>query len=363
MKGIRRAVHFFFPDQEIIQAKPLAIGHINQTLLVYLSPDTPHILQQLSPSVFPDPAVIMNNIKQVISHLRRGLQNHPELSIQIPALLASPSGATSYVDSAGTHWRMLTYIEKSRTLHTIKSREQAQEIGRILGSFHMLLSDLEPAMLKDPLPGFHQTPEYLNRYDDSVRHGSGTKNTHEQYCAERIEDCRRQVDILEQNRPRLSQGIIHGDPKVSNFLFAENKNMAISLIDLDTVMPGLLLHDLGDVLRSCCNSAGEDITDPSTIFFDPKLFIAVLHGYCSQARHLLNDRDRQLLVDAAWLICFELGLRFFSDHLTGNHYFQVTHPDQNLYRALVQFQLADSILQQRTILDLLSQQIMMADNQ
>ena len=143
--------------------------------------------------------------------------------------------------------------------------------------------------------------------------------------------------------PFYEYGVIHGDPKVANFLFDEAGERIISLFDLDTVKPGLLLHDLGDALRSCCNLAGETPADPEDARFDPGLFAAWLQGYSAEARDLLSASDLEFLVNAVALISFELGLRFYADYLEGDRYFKVASADQNLQRALTQFQLVRSI--------------------
>jgi len=357
VNGATRAIAFFLPGQPIRNLTPIGGGNVNDSWQVQLTSGKSFILQRLSPTVFPNPSLVMTNLQLVTNHLHHQLQQHPELSIQVPELLHAPTDATCSVDDRNCHWRMLSFINNSRTLTSLSSPVQAEEIGRILGCFHQLLATLDPADLDNPLPGFHVTPRYLQQYDAVLEKQSRSLNKQEQHCSDLIEQSRPRADLLERNRSLLTTSIIHGDPKAANFLFAQKSDTAISLIDLDTVMPGLLLHDLGDCLRSCCNSAGEELDDPAQVFFDPELFAAILEGYCSQARKLLNEKDRELLIDAAWLICFELGLRFFSDHLAGNHYFKVQRADHNLHRALVQFHLAASVLHQREKLNYIWQQI------
>ncbi len=359
MKPEQQAISFFFPDQEIQDLTPTGSGNVNETWLVRFASGRCTILQKLSPAVFPDPALVMTNLKRVTDHLQQELKKKNNTTIKVPQLLHSPSGEANFIDHQGNYWRMLSYIHDSRTLTVLDSPAQAEEIGRLLGCFHQLLSTLNPGNLQNPLPGFHITAQYLNDHDAISQQRSQPVDSREQWCTGQIEHFRNRTDVLERHREELRTGIIHGDPKVANFLFARNTNTAISLIDLDTVMPGLLLHDLGDCLRSCCNPGGENIKDPGDISFDEEHFAAVLSGYCSQAPGQLGPKDQQLLIDAAWLISFELGLRFFTDHLAGNHYFKVRRPNQNLHRALVQFHLAQSILKQRSRLDLLRQRIMM----
>jgi hypothetical protein len=118
---------------------------------------------------------------------------------------------------------------------------------------------------------------------------------------------------------------------------------AISLVDLDTVKPGLIHYDIGDCMRSGCNSLGEETEQWEAVHFDPEIGAAILEGYLTQARNFLTEADYEYLFDSIRLLTFELGIRFFTDHLAGNVYFKVKHPEHNLQRALVQFKLTESI--------------------
>jgi Ser/Thr protein kinase RdoA (MazF antagonist) len=151
--------------------------------------------------------------------------------------------------------------------------------------------------------------------------------------------------VLEQARSsgRLQPRPIHGDPKVNNVLLDSSSGQAVALVDLDTVKPGLLHYDIGDALRSGCNPAGEETTQLASVRFDPGRCRAMLTGYLELARPILSAADLELIPTAARLLSFELGLRFFSDHLAGNRYFKCRHPGHNLERALVQFTLTERI--------------------
>ncbi|MCP4681770.1 MAG: aminoglycoside phosphotransferase family protein, partial [Desulfobacterales bacterium] len=136
---------------------------------------------------------------------------------------------------------------------------------------------------------------------------------------------------------------IHGDPKINNIMIDETTEQAISVIDLDTVKPGLIHYDIGDCLRSCCNPLGEETDDLENIRFDTGLCRVILQGYVSEANSFLSKNDYLYFYDAIRLIAFELGLRFFADYLAGNVYFKVKHREHNLLRALVQFKLTENI--------------------
>ena len=336
----RQALSFFLPGVEISDLYSLGAGNVNDTWLVVAEPGVKYVLQRLNPNVFPDPGLVQDNLCTVTSHLQTQLQQTDEDFI-ILRVLRNPDGTGSYIAPDGTWWRLLSYINDSQTLNTVSTAEQAREIGYGLGLFHQLTSSLPPSSLPDTLPGFHITPLYLEQYDALL----STAQDCVVDCRDFIDNRRKSVFLLEDARKQgtVREQVIHGDPKVANFLFSGDGNRVISLIDLDTVKPGLLLHDIGDCLRSCCNRSGEDIKTHDDVVFDQGLFTAMLKGYFSSASGLLTAWDKELIVDSVRLISFELGLRFYTDHLAGNRYFKVAGPGQNLFRARVQFALVRSI--------------------
>ncbi|MGE4560957.1 MAG: phosphotransferase enzyme family protein [Desulfobulbus sp.] len=340
------ALHFFFPETGVDSLTPLGKGNINETLRVRLADGASWVLQRLHPGVFADPAAVMANMRLVTEFLGRG----EDESVRFFRLGTNPRGHDRFIDSEGCCWRLLSYIGNTRTLEQVANEAQAESLGRLLGRFHRLTASLPPERLVDPLPGFHVTPHYLRQYD-ALRQARGPVSREERHCAELIERMRPLARVLEDARDRLSLRVIHGDPKAANFLFAQDADQAVSLIDLDTVKPGLLLHDIGDCLRSCCNPLGEGHAHPEATVFVPDLFAALMAGYISQAGDLLGGFDRELLVRSAAVISFELGLRFFTDHLAGDRYFKVRWPGQNLHRARIQLQLNQSILVQREALE------------
>ncbi|CAK8717049.1 Phosphotransferase enzyme family protein [Candidatus Electronema halotolerans] len=331
----QQAFAFFRAKAKLASFTPLGDGRINSTWLVTTAAQENYVLQRLNPAVFPEPALVQQNLCRVTEHLRKGGCNSFEV-------LRSPAGKTAWQDRSGGWWRLLTYLEGTGTLASISSPAQAQEIGAALGRFHTLLADLPPPPLADTLPGFHNTIEYLAAYDTLMPNVCQPQAAD---CRAFIEERRTDMRLLEEARQQgaITEQTVHGDPKVGNFLFSLDGQRVVSLIDLDTVKPGLLLHDLGDCLRSCCNPCGEDVQHPEKIFFDCNLFAAVLTGYLSQAAELLANEDQRLLVASVRLISLELGLRFYSDYLAGSRYFKADHPEQNLFRARVQFALVRSM--------------------
>ena len=165
--------------------------------------------------------------------------------------------------------------------------------------------------------------------------------------------------VLEEAKAagRLQLRPIHGDPKLNNVMFDGATGEAVALVDLDTIKPGLVHYDIGDCLRSGCNRLGEETDDWRSVQFDLEFCQAILEGYIGEAHRFLGPADYDHLFDAIRLIAFELGLRFFSDHLAGDHYFKTDRPGHNLQRALVQFRLTESIESQEHAIRAIVQQL------
>jgi Ser/Thr protein kinase RdoA (MazF antagonist) len=330
--------------EEVQEIRHLGAGNVNDTYLVTLADGSKRILQRLNARIFRHPGQVMENLRIVHDHLHRQLGREHCGRWQVPEVYVCPDGGDYVLDADDSFWRMLGFIEGARTYDTIQDGWHGREIGRALGRFHRLLGTLAPERLHDVLPGFHVTPAYLAAYD-SIPADSRPVTAESGWCRTFIEDRRALAPVLENARARGELLIrpIHGDPKVNNIMICEETGKAVALIDLDTVKPGLLQYDIGDCLRSSCNPAGEETRDTAAVFFDLDLCREILVGYLAEAGHWLTDHDRRYIYEAARLLAFELGLRFFADWLTGNRYFKTADSEHNLRRALVQFHLCLSI--------------------
>jgi Ser/Thr protein kinase RdoA (MazF antagonist) len=316
----------------------------------------PHfILQRLNTRVFRRPDLVMANLLTVTSHMHRRLETHPlspPRRWEVPRVLLTRDHQDHFIDTHGSFWRALSFIDNVQTFDLIHNLDHAWEVGFALGLCHNLLSDLPAAQLADTLPGFHITPHYLKQYDEILAQASACSSPEIRYASHWVEARRSLVPVLERAKAqgKLTVRPTHGDPKVNNVLLDAITGQAVSLIDLDTVKPGLVHYDIGDCLRSGCNLLGEETDRWETVRFDLGVAHAILQGYLSQAREFLSSTDWDYLFDAIRLIAFELGLRFFTDYLAGNVYFKVNHSEHNLVRALVQFKLTESIESQEAAL-------------
>jgi Ser/Thr protein kinase RdoA (MazF antagonist) len=348
----------FKPQGNTADISHVTTGNINKTFLVTLNgAEAKHfILQRINTDVFTQPELVMRNIRVFSDHVRARLTKNPlpeNRHWEVPRVLHTPNGQDFWVAPDGSFWRAISFVEDAQSFNTAQSESHAQEVGWALGTFHALLDDLPIERLADTLPGFHIAPGYLAKYDATLfgpnSQALATRGealfSGVDFCLKFVEERRSLVSVLEDAKAakKLKLRPIHGDPKINNVMMDTRTDRAVSIIDLDTVTPGLVHYDIGDCLRSGCNLAGEETTDLSSVRFEPALGRAILSGYLSQAKSFLTPNDYDYLFDAIRLIAFELGLRFFADHLAGNVYFTADHDRHNLDRALVQFTLAKSI--------------------
>jgi Phosphotransferase enzyme family len=343
----------FVNRKHVIDIQPLGNGNINDTFLV--TQDTEggekFILQRINTRVFSQPALVIQNMRILTEHTRDRLQRDPrrDRRWEIPHVLLTQDEQDYCIDPTGSFWRAISYIDGSYSLDAIQNLEHAREVGFALGTFHRLIGDLPPEKLVDTLEGFHITPRYLSHYEEVLANQNNQNNADKspevQYCLQFIRDRSAWAHVLEDAKAndKLPLRLMHGDPKVNNVMIDTITQQAVSMIDLDTVKPGLVHYDIGDCLRSGCNPLGEETDRLASVCFESDLCQAILQTYLAETGEFLTQHDYEYIFDAIRLITFELGLRFFTDHLAGNVYFKVTHPEHNLTRALVQFKLVESI--------------------
>lgn len=336
----------FCEDPASSSYHPLGCGNIHDTYLVHCAAPS-FVLQKINSEVFRQPQRVIDNFQKVSAHLlNKQQQGERQLLVAEPVLTRDKH--LSYRDDSGALWRAQSYIAHAGRA-VLNSCQEAHHVGRVLAVFHRLIADLDLHGFYDPLPGFHHLPQYLQRYDAELpkRHTLAGAEKDFALCLAAVERYRSQAATLEKAKESgiLSLQPIHGDPKVDNFIF-DTLGHGCGLLDLDTVAMGLVQYDLGDCLRSCCNRAGETAKGAASVTFDLSFCRALLTGYFSGDAPFLTPEQRGYIFDALLLICYELGLRFFTDHLRGNPYFKVQKDGDNLTRALSQFSLLSAVAAQ-----------------
>ena len=346
---------FAHPNQ-VVELRPFGNGNINDTFLVTVDVpvgvlgnapiDRHFVLQRINTQVFPHPQWVMENMRIVTEHIHQQLHHQPtDQRWETPRVLLTRDGKDHVEDKLGSFWRAISFIDRSTALDQIQDTFHAREVGFALGTFHRLIQGIPASVLKDTLEGFHITPRYLEQYQAVLASSSSFRSPQVEYCLKMVSDRLSLSSILEDAKRRgdLPVRIMHGDPKVNNVMIDSVTQKSISVVDLDTVKPGLIHYDIGDCLRSGCNPFGEETQNEESVIFDLELCSGILKGYLPEMHGVLNPIEYDYIFDAVRVMTYELGLRFLTDYLAGNVYFKATDKEHNLRRSVVQFRLLESL--------------------
>lgn len=340
-------VRQFYIHGELRSAEPYGSGHINDTYRAVVDQagtQNRYILQRINHGIFKQPVALMENILRVTQHVAVKLAGEPEVSRRVLTLVPARSGQPYHQDEQGNYWRAYLFIERARTLDAVESQRQAYEAAKAFGQFQMLLSDLPLPRLSDTIPDFHHTPKRFAALERAIE-----RDAHNRAAAARPE-----IELALQRASitsvlldaRLPERVTHNDTKLNNVMLDDTTGEGICVVDLDTLMPGLSLHDFGDMVRTTTSPAKEDERDLAKVTMQLPMFEALVRGYLASAGELLTGAEKQLLPFAGRLITFEIGIRFLTDFLDGDTYFKVHRDGHNLDRCRTQLKLVESIEQQ-----------------
>ena len=344
---IREIATHFELDGNFVAADRYERGHINDTFLVSVERRDVHaryIFQRINKHVFRDPVSLMENIWRITEHL----QAKDPGSRSSLSLVAANDGSFLFLDDDTEYWRAYRFVEGACTYDEVQSTMQAREAAAAFGRFQNLVCDLRAPRLHETIPDFHNTPARYRQFYAILERDPFDRARHCGAEIDRARSCEGAAGALValQNAGELPERITHNDTKLNNVLFDERSGKAICVIDLDTVMPGLALYDFGDLVRTVTTSAREDEADLAKIVMRMDYFKALAEGYLSAALEFLSDAEIGHLAVAGEVITIETGLRFLTDYLSGDEYFRIHRPQQNLDRCRAQFALAASIGEQ-----------------
>jgi Ser/Thr protein kinase RdoA (MazF antagonist) len=295
--------------------------------------------------VFKEPVRVMRNFEKVTRHLRRRLEAAAESDIDRKVLTLVPNDrGESFSLVGGEVWRLVGYVANTASYNVVDEAKKAYEAGRAFGRFQELLADLPGTELEETIPNFHHTPRRLEALRKACQqdfHGRFREAEPE------IEYALAQGSGIGRVTGGLDSGLIpnritHNDTKLNNVLLDNNSGEAVCVIDLDTVMPGSILYDFGDLIRTATNTGAEDEQNLSRVAVHMGNFEAVARGYLSIAHSFLTPQETDLLPHSGFLLAYENGIRFLTDHLNGDIYFKIHRNRHNLERARAQFKLAES---------------------
>ncbi|MBQ3811905.1 MAG: phosphotransferase [Kiritimatiellae bacterium] len=352
LETIRSAFDAFFPGAPVLRVAQNLGGHINQTYFVETTRRKDgcrlFVLQCLNKHVFPDVLGLMDNVMRISEHLEKKSLADPAADRKRDHLhyLHTADGRLG-VDAAAGFWRLYRFIPHAEGRLQAESPAEARAAAAAFGRFQALLADMPPPRLVETIPAFHDTRRRYEALECAfIENRAGRADEPE--ARELLDGFRalRPLALSVQEsfeRGEMPERITHNDAKYSNILVDPDDGHPVCVIDLDTCMPGLSLHDFGDLMRSMCAEAPEDEPDVSKIRARPEMYEALADGFLAEAGGVLTPAEKRLLPNGGAVMTLEVGVRFLTDYVEGDHYFRVAQPRHNLIRARSQLALARSM--------------------
>ena len=340
---LQKVCEAFRIEGKFVSYEQIKAGNVNWTYKVtYRRPGgqvKQYIVQRVNTYAFRKPEQLMHNADLVTEHIRAKKQGQTALHYH-----HTQERKTFIYDEENCFWRLCNFIPSITYSETLDEKILRQT-GAAFGEFQMLLSDFPAAELYETIPNFHNTPKRLEvLFADAEKDPLGrAAEAREElaYIASIREEAEKLTRMHEQGR--LPIRVTHNDTKINNVLFDENTHEALAIVDLDTVMPGLVGHDFGDGIRFATNFVAEDCPDWRRAGCDLEKFRQFTEGFLSQVSGMLTIEERRSLALSVFAITVELASRFLDDYLVGDLYFNIHYPDHNLVRTRCQLAMARDV--------------------
>ncbi len=346
MDNIANIAGKFLLKGELCSFEPYGSGHIHETYLLTIlcgKNSSKYILQKFNTLVFREPEKVFENIRKITAHLKNRSENQKKINYL--SMIPASDGNYWYQDEQNNYWRCFDFIENSKTLNRVQNEEQAYEGAKAFGSFSYALSDFKPSELNITIPHFHDIQFRLHNLDKAISsEKSGRKSLAEPEIRQ-ISACRYLASEYLSVYPDLPVRATHNDTKINNVLFDCGTGKALCVIDLDTVMPGTLLSDFGDMVRTFTNSADEDEKDLDKVFFRFGIFKAMVKGFLEETAEMMNPAEKRNIFLGGKLMIYMQAIRFLTDFLDGDIYYKTDYKEHNLIRTRNQLKLLDSLLE------------------
>lgn len=345
-KKLRHIGDIFRLDGELYSVTVLTSGNVNSTYKIdYRLADgtvKSYITQRINPYVFRHPKEIMRNIDLVTSHIRNKLT-----ATQVALHFHHTADKKNYYvdEDDGSFWRLYTFIP-AIAYNTCDNLDVLRNAGEAFGRFQMQLSDFDASLLFETIPDFHNTPKRLDTFFSHVDEDPCGRAAEISEEIAKIRKHRKIASLLYERylAKELPLRVTHNDTKINNVLFDAKTKLPLTVIDLDTVMPGLAMYDFGDAVRFAASTAAEDEADLTCVAFDLDKYRAFAEGFITPIRNSLTKNELDCMALGAITITVELASRFLDDYLLGDKYFKVNYEGHNLVRARCQLHLLEDML-------------------
>jgi Ser/Thr protein kinase RdoA (MazF antagonist) len=320
----------------------LGNGLINKTYKVEFANelDPPIVLQQINISTFSEPENIIHNYLLLSDYLKDN--SHKLLAPMVKTL----DGHWYWRDEQHNFWRATQYINGSGTVLFPKTADEARMTANCYGIFTRSLAELDTSRLKVIIPGFHDLSLRYTQFEQAITKASIQRLLKSTHVIAELRQRKKLVDFyitVTANPAVYKTRVMHHDCKMSNILLDEHTHHAICPIDLDTVMPGYFFSDLGDMIRSMAVTVDENSTQWEDIDVRSDFYKAIVTGYLAGMGDVFTKEEQEHIHYAGLLLTYMQSLRFVTDFLNNDTYYQTTYPEQNLNRALNQLILLEKL--------------------
>ena len=329
-----------------VAVKPLGEGLINHTYIVQSENDY-YVLQEINTAVFKNPAAIAHNIKWVSDYLAA---NNPSYYF-VPPIASVHGNQMEFIEDG--YYRVFPYVNGSHAKTVVQNEEQAFEAGYQFGLFTNVLDELNAKDLQITIPDFHNLTLRYQQFCNALASGNQDRIIQSENQINFLEDQKWIADFFESIKvnPNFKLRATHHDTKISNLLFDKN-DKGICVIDLDTLMPGYFISDLGDMFRTYLCAVSEEETDFSTISVRPNIYKAIVKGYLKGAGNMLSSDEADQIYYAGLFMIYMQALRFLTDFINDDVYYGAKYPLHNYNRAINQIKLLEDYLQKKELLQI-----------
>jgi aminoglycoside phosphotransferase (APT) family kinase protein len=339
-KPFGEAVAAFFPARHYF-IQPVKTGLINHSVRITLEHGAEYFLQRINEKVFRQAGHVQKNYLLIYNH---AVSNHSTLHVPEPLMFAP--GKTLFADSLGGHWRAFDWVANSESFPIARTAAMAEEVASSFGRFTQMLSvNFDASKLYETIPHFHDLESRYAELEDAVAANQAGRLNSVTDILEQIRARSAYRKIFHQiiHSTRIPKRVIHHDAKISNILFDKNDGHVISVVDLDTVMPGYFFSDLGDMIRSMVPSVHENDEQASSLSIRPDFYKAIVAGYTSAMGSQFTKEENELLHCSGLLMTYMQAIRFLTDHINGDIYYSIKYSGQNLHRATNQLALLEKL--------------------
>ena len=341
---MEQIIRNFALDGNVVSHKAFGSGHINKTYLLHTDKGHDYILQKINHHIFKETEKLMENIFAVTEYLAK-MEKDPR---RVMHFVRTQDGKGYCRDEEGGYWRVCEFVQDSLSLDMAETPEDFYESAVGFGQFQMQLRDFPAETLHETIPHFHDTPVRFETFRRAIEKDVCGRlesvKAEVEFALAREEEAGCMMRLLSEGK--LPLRVTHNDTKLNNVLLDRETRKSLCVLDLDTVMPGLIGHDFGDAIRSYTNTGAEDDKNLDNVEMSLEMFKAYAEGYLHEQKASMVQSELDWLAFSARYITFEQVLRFLMDYIDGDKYYKTAYPEHNLVRTHAQYKLLQSMERQ-----------------